>query len=508
MANISVKDKKAIDAYLAKLKTIGESGHVDFDETDAEKKSVIERAKKDYGFFVTKFFPHYAQSECADFHIEEANRLLKTLDICLIEEWARGLAKSTHFDIFIPIWLHLFHDQLRCMLLIGKNQESAKRLLSDVQAEFEANPQIIHYFGKLTQAGSWEEGNFYTTSGCAFFALGKGQSPRGLRNGPFRPELIVLDDADDDEECRNPQRIDASVNWVLRALIPAMAASPCRFVMVNNRIGSYTILTNLQANPNFKHRKVNALDKEGNPVWPQQYSKDFYDKRLKVMGWPQFNTEYMNSPTWEGKFFKSDYIQFAPPLKMNQYERIVAYWDVAYSESLSADYNAIVIVGLKGAQKHVLSCFVRQCKMEEAIRWASVTHMNLPKTVIIEWFAESQFWNTAVDMAIQTVAGQMGFRMPFVFLDRPGRGTNKFSRMMMMLPAFQRKEIYFNQQLQHNTDLQKMIEQIKELEPGSRGHDDAPDALEGAISKLENTRQIGDALPTIGGYSHRSSRIY
>jgi predicted phage terminase large subunit-like protein len=507
MSQLSARDKKAIEGYIQKLKLIGDHSHVNHEEPESSKNQRKKKAAADYNFFVTHYFPHYAQSPCADFHIEEANKVLRDPMYCGVQEWARGLAKSTHFDIFVPLWLHLFHSQMRCMLLVGKNLESAKRLLSDLQAECEANPQLKHDFGQLVQTGDWSEGNFTTATGAAFYALGKGQSPRGLRNGPYRPEYIVLDDADDDEECRNPQRVDAAVNWVLRALIPAMSNGPARFVMVNNRIGSYTILTNLVSNKNFKHRQVNALDKDGNPVWPQQYSKEFYDHRLRLIGWPQFNTEYLNNPTYEGKFFKDDYIQWAPPFRLNQFERIVAYWDVAYSESQSADYNAVVVVGLRGSQKHVIDCYLRQSTMEGAIRWMSEYFTRLPKTVLVEWFAESQFWNTAVDMAIQTVAKEQGFRMPLVFLDRPGRGSNKFARIMMMLPAFQRKEIYFSAYMKHNTDMQRLIEQIKSMEPGSRSHDDGPDALEGAISKLENTRQTNDSVPVLGG-NHRPRRIY
>lgn len=498
MKSLTSRDKKAIEAYLQKLKLIGNHSQVNHHETEAEKSARKSAAAKDYNFFVTYYFPHYAQSKCANFHIEEANKILRDLTYCGVQEWARGLAKSTHFDIFIPLWLHLFHGQMRCMLLVGKNQESAKRLLSDLQAECEANPHLKHDFGPLVQAGNWQEGNFTTATGAAFYALGKGQSPRGMRNGPYRPDYIVLDDADDDEECRNPQRIDAAVNWVLRALIPAMGKSPARFIMVNNRIGSYTILTNLVSNKNFKHRRVNALDDNGKPVWPEQYSKEFYDHRLRIIGWPQFNTEYLNNPTYEGKFFKEEYIQWAPVYKLNRYERIVAYWDVAYSESLNADYNAVVIVGLYGSQKHVINCYLRQSTMEAAIRWMSDYHKNLPHTVVVEWFAESQFWNTAVQLAIQTVANETGFRLPIVFLDRPGRGANKLSRIMQMLPAFQRKEIYFSADMKHNTDMQRLVEQIKSIEPGSRSHDDGPDALEGAISKLETTRQYNHALPTLG----------
>lgn len=504
---VTAQDKRELERYINWLKKLGDSSTVNFNESDQDKRDRIKRAKVDYAFFVRTYFPHYADCECADFHIEEANEILKKKDIKAIEEWARGHAKSTHFDIMIPIWLHLFHDQLKCMLLVGKNLESAKRLLSDLQAEFEANEQIKHDFGKLVQMGSWESGNFQTSSGAAFFALGKGQSPRGLRNGPHRPDYIVVDDIDDDEEVRNPRRVDNTVDWILRALIPAMGKNITRFIMVNNRIAKYSVLALLADNPTFHHRKVNALLPNGEPTWFHRYTKKFFEDLKQLIGWAAFNTEYQNDPHTEGKIFTDKYIQWCPILPLEAYERIVAYWDVAYSEAKTADCNAVIICGITGVQKHVLKAYCRQSTMENAIRWMSNIQMRLPKSIQFEWYGESQFWNTSVELAIQTVANEIKFRMPIIFLDRPGRQTNKYTRILQMLPAFQRNEIYFNLKEKHNTDMQCLIEQTKAIEPGYKTHDDGPDALEGCIDKLEVSRNTGTS-EIIMGSNPKTNRLY
>jgi hypothetical protein len=497
MKSVSAVDKKALEKYLERLKDISDITSVDVNESASVKKARIERAKKDYNFYVRYYFPHYAETDCAPFHIEEANRVLKFKDIKAIEEWARGHAKSTHFDIFIPLWLHLFHDQLKCMLLVGKNLDSAKKLLSDLQAECEANKKLIHDFGPLVLNGSWEEGNFKTTTGAAFFALGKGQSPRGLRNGPNRPDYIVVDDVDDDEECRNPRRVDQTVEWIRKALIPAMGKDITRFILVNNRIAKYSVLAKLAENKNFYHRRINALDENGRPSWSARYTKEHFDAIIKIIGWVAFNTEYMNEPMAEGKIFIDKYFQWCPILPLSMYDRIVAYWDVAYSEAKTADCNAVVIVGLTGVHKHVLRVYCRQSKMEDAIRWMSAIKKRLKQTHI-EWYGESQFWNSSVDLALKTVAKEFGFRMPIIFLDRPGRGSNKYSRIIQMLPAFQRGEMYFNEKEKHNQDMQTLVEQTKGIEPGYKTHDDGPDALEGASTKLEVGISVQDSTPTLG----------
>lgn len=90
------------------------------------------------------------------------------------------------------------------MVLVGKSEDNANTLLADVQAELQYNQRYINDFGEQYNSGSWEEGEFVTKDGTAFFARGRGQSPRGLRYRSHRPDYIVIDDLDDDELCENP----------------------------------------------------------------------------------------------------------------------------------------------------------------------------------------------------------------------------------------------------------------------------------------------------------------
>src|SRR5690606_15131640 len=126
------------------------------------------------------YFPKYADADCADFHIKFANACLKDPNFFGIAEWPREHAKSVHVTIFIPLWL-IAHGQLTGMLLMGKNDDDACNLLSDVQAQLQYNELFAHDFGEQYNFGSWEDGDFTTKQGIRFKALGRGQSPRGAR---------------------------------------------------------------------------------------------------------------------------------------------------------------------------------------------------------------------------------------------------------------------------------------------------------------------------------------
>lgn len=184
-------------------------------ETPAEKQARIARVRKDYASFVNYYFPHYCTNRetgevipSAKFHVAAANKILHTLDLQALFEWARGHAKSTHMDIMIPLWLKCQKRRsINVMVLVGKSEDNANTLLGDIQAELQYNKRYINDFGPQYNAGSWQEGRFITADGCAFFALGRGQSPRGLRYRNSRPDYIVIDDLDDDELCQNDSRV-------------------------------------------------------------------------------------------------------------------------------------------------------------------------------------------------------------------------------------------------------------------------------------------------------------
>ena len=61
--------------------------------------------------------------------------------------------------------------------------------------------------------GSWTEDEFVTKGGVAFRALGAGQSPRGSRNEAVRPDVLLVDDFDTDEDTKNPDTIQKRWDW-------------------------------------------------------------------------------------------------------------------------------------------------------------------------------------------------------------------------------------------------------------------------------------------------------
>ena len=72
------------------------------------------------------------------------------------------------------------------------------------------------------------------------------------------------------------------------------------------------------------------------------------------------------------------------------------------------------------------------------------------------------------------------------------RKPDKFSRIEALQPLFERGFVVMSEAERDTPGMAVLIEQLLSIDRGSKVHDDAPDALEGAIYKL-NHGSMGDA---------------
>lgn len=496
--------KQAQERWKRLSETIQNMSTVNVAETKAAQIARIERARKDYAFFVGYYFPHYCTdretgkvSPSAKFHTEAAKKILRNKDLRAVFKWARGHAKSTHMDIMIPMWLMAQKErEINVMVLVGKSEDAAKTLLGDLQAELEYNKRFIHDFGQQYNAGSWQDGEFVTGGGVAFFARGRGQSPRGLRYRNRRPDYIVIDDLDDDELCENDKRVRKMTEWVKEALFGAFGAEGGRFIMVGNLISKSSVLANIAASKGVLVSQVDVLDKNGNPSWPEYWTPERIRVKREFMGYRAFEKEYMNNPIKEGTVFRKDWIRWKKMLPLGKYEKIIAYCDPSFKGSTQNDYKAIKVWGKAGRELHNLFAFVRQCSVSEMVRWFYDLYEKMPEGVILECYIEANFLQDILLDEFATEGDLRGYQLPIQGDKR--KKPEKFARIVAISPLWERGFTYYNEDMKDDPDMLAGIEQTLSIEQGSRTHDDGPDADEGAINKLQMYTRIQIYKPSFG----------
>ena len=470
-------------------------------ESAAERDKRIRRLLSNYAAFCEYYFPHYLTLRDkttgepikvihnAPFHNAAALKVRNTPNLKAVFKWPRGHAKSTHFDIFLPLWLMFQPKRLiSFMVVVGKSQDSANRLLADIQAELEFNQRIISDFGEQKNLGEWTEGEFKTQGGSKFLAVGRGQSPRGLRDRESRPDYIVIDDLDDDELCRNEKRVKDLTDWVKEALFGALDVGRGRFIMVGNLISKCSVLANMCATRGVYVSEIKAVDKNGNPVWKEKWTREEAQAYADFVGYRAWNKEMMHNPINDGSIFRHEWIRFKRLPKLEKYDMLVCYTDPSFKSTTANDYKACRLWGKIGTELHLIDCYVRQDTVSGMVRWLYDLYERTRDRVSISFFMEANFMQDIILDEFAAEGNIRGYQLP-ILPDKRSK-PEKIQRIEAVSPLWERGFVFYNETLKDSPDMQVGIEQTLALERGSRVHDDAPDADEGAIWFLQrNTRQ-------------------
>lgn len=317
-------NKQAMEEWEEFLLGISNSTTVDLNETEEEKRKRIAYLEKSGNEekWIAHYFPKFAFCSPAKFQIKSTLRVLKAKRLYQRRAWARGLAKSTRrmFEIFYKIFVQKMRVN---MLLISKNEGNAIRLLAPYRANLQANQRLINDYGK--QMGSkWAEEEFVTRGKCSFRAVGMGQNPRGAKLDELRVNVLAFDDADDDEVCRNIERLDQNWEWVEKSAIPTVDISGEYFIFFDNNIIAEDSLAVRAAKYADDVETINIRDANGLSSWPEKNSEQDIADIEKKMSYEAFQGEYMNNPLSAGKTFPEMQWGKCPPISSLPFIEIYA----------------------------------------------------------------------------------------------------------------------------------------------------------------------------------------
>lgn len=476
-------------------------------ETPAQKKRRIRRLQGDYAAFCEYYFPHFLQLRDkvtgqvtrvvhnAPFHNAAARKVKATPNLKAVFKWPRGHAKSTHFDIFMPLWLMSQPKRLiNFMVLVGKSEDSADRLLGDIQAELQYNRRIIADFGEQMSMGDWTTGEFTTKGGVCFLACGRGQSPRGLRKRESRPDYIVIDDLDDDELCRNERRVRELTDWVKEALFGSLDVGRGRFIMVGNLISRNSVLANICATKGVHVSEVKAVDSEGNPVWQEKWTKQEAREYADFVGYRAWNKEMMHNPVVEGTVFRQEWIRWARRPAWREFSEFVLYIDPSWKSRKSSDTKAAKLWGRHKTGLWHLRAFVRKASVAEMVRWCyDLYEWSQTVSIAIRFYMEASFMQDII-LDDFTVEGNIrGYQLPIAGDRR--KKPDKFQRIEAVSPLWERGFVHYDISQKEDPDMLAGIGQTLAFEKGMSGNDDAPDADEGAIWLLQRSSRIEGFTP-------------
>ena len=497
---MTLNNKQAILDWDRFREGVRKSTPVDYSETPEDKKKRIISLESNPQKWKQYYFPKYFKHPSPDFHLKASKRLIKQFSKLKhwyeVRNWFRGAAKSTTlmFDILFLVLVGVKSDgiirKLKNIVLVSSTYDAAEGFLMKYMVQLDSNQRLINDYGKQELPGSWTAGNFNTRNGAKFIGLGAGQSPRGNGNEEIRPDCIIVDDFDTDEECRNIDIINKKWEWYEKALIFTVdTAEPYLIIWNGNVIAEDCCV--VRAGLKADHcEAINIRDEFGNSTWPEKNSKEDIDYQLSIVSYEAGQQEMFNNPIRQGQTFKEINYEKCPPLKELQF--VIVYADPSPSNrdrptlksKAQNSCKAVVVIGYHNLKFYLYKCWVDNTTNSNFIDWLYAAKIYVDNTTQLYTYIEN---NTLQNPFYEQVLLPLIYEKSREYKTSLGvtpddtAKPDKWYRIEGTLePLVRMGSLIFNIAEKDNPHMKRMEAQFKTANANSRTLD-GPDAVQGAV---------------------------
>lgn len=467
---------KLIEELVAKIK----SDAVPFKASDpisiAQRSH---RALSDYEFFAATYFPQHISKPFGAFHKEilAASNEPKTITAIAAP---RAHGKTINLAIIKPIWLMLRGD-VHFFVAVAENEDLAKERTGSIAAELAYNERLLMDFG-LSLPNVWADDDYIVRGSCRCLALGYRQPIRGKTFGHYRPDYIVIDDFES-HQATNLRIAKEKLAYVREEAFGALPMEDDKGIIIwlGNLTHADSALNLFKkaceedhTNNQIRFILRKAILEDGTPLWAEAFTLEALRTIEQAIGSIGFQRHYMMNPITEGIKFLTEWFRYYDRLP-DRFDSIVTYCDPSLSAKATADYKAVITLGLADRKNYILDCWIRR---------ASITAMllklySLDKQFSTRIFMESTLWQKVLWEFIPPLSDTQGYLLPVTGIDNK---LPKDQRIESITPLFEWGWVLFP--ANKTTDTLLLEEQL--LGFPSHPNDDGPDALAGALDALKN----------------------
>lgn len=248
------------------------------DYRDGESLTGMKGLRRKLGAFDLEYFgraylPHYFIRESPTFHgeldriwsegvMKGLNPLTDSKQISRADgcrraiEAPRGHAKSTTFT-FKDSMHAATYGYKHYEIILSDSSDQAEGFLADIKTEFEENAAIKEDFGDL-EGKVWKAQVILLSNGTKIEALGAGKKIRGRRHKQWRPDLILCDDLENDENVNTSDQRKKLRNWYYKAVSKA-GDTYTDIVYIGTLLHFDALLANVANNPSYKTSKYRGV---------------------------------------------------------------------------------------------------------------------------------------------------------------------------------------------------------------------------------------------------------
>lgn len=428
----------------------------------------------------------------------------------------RGHAKSTNLTFKDNLHAVLY-EYKHYIIIISDTYDQAAGFLQAIKEELEENEAIIEDFGSLV-GRLWREDVILTKTKIKVQAKGSGQKMRGLKHKQWRPDLIVLDDIENDELVRTVEQREKLKNWYYKA-VSKCGDGYTDFVYIGTMLHYDGMLAKVMNNPDYRSIKYKAvMSFSTSPLWDKweeiftDLSNDKRDvdalkffndhkeemlKGTKVLwedklsyydlmkmriseGEASFNSEEQNEPiNPDDCLFNEEWFDYFNPHEMDfaaKNFKFYGFVDPSLGKSKHSDFSAIITMALDTdtGYMYVVDADVERRHPDTIINDVIQKAIWLSKTFEKNYYKFGAETNQFQWFLKEQLAKESARRRVYLPIEEVRQTSDKVMRIQTLQPDIKNKYIKFNKQ--HK----RLLEQLKYFPMAD--HDDAPDALEGCRS--------------------------
>jgi phage terminase large subunit-like protein len=242
------------------------------------------------------------------------------------------------------------------VIIVGDTEDTANDFLAGMRDAFRNNEELRAVFGihSLEVDGATNCIIKFKDGGRArIMTRGAGQKVRGKLWDGTRPDLILIDDLENDEAVESQERRAKLKNWLLNALFPCVSKERGEIRMVGTILHNGSALSSLLESKAWKTKLYKAhegYDDFTNLLWPEHWTEEALKATRQIyidMGNPEgYSQEYLNDPSdIQNPFFREE--DFIPMTEDDKASAKVYYvgCDFALSDKSYSDKTVFTVGG-------------------------------------------------------------------------------------------------------------------------------------------------------------------
>jgi hypothetical protein len=264
----------------------------------------------------------------------------------------RGHAKSTAVTHAYVLTAALFR-QRDFILILSDTWSQSVEFLRDLKTELMTNDAIIKDFEVKRLAKDAEDDVIVVMrDGYTFRIVARGseQKVRGLKWNHKRPNLIIGDDLEGDEQVESKLRRDKFFKWLMKAVLPC-GSDDCLIRVVGTVMHFDSALERLLKDPTWTTKRYRAhlsWNDFSEILWPEKFNEERLRgirQKYVVQGESDgYSQEYLNEPIAAGDaFFRPEDFVEMKPAELGARGIYYVGWDFAVSKTTKSDYTVATV---------------------------------------------------------------------------------------------------------------------------------------------------------------------